>query len=176
MCDVVSANRNVDIRCPTSDSGCDDLDARPSVRACWTPDRPMGRRRRETCEIATAGSSGESSELDTDSDRPSRGSSANNRERARMRVLSAAFGRLKNTLPWVPQDTKLSKLDTLRMASCYIANLAELLEHDPGDPRADAAAVTDRPPARLKLRTGFHRSVSLVRTSSNLCNCCDVHV
>ncbi|KAK2193941.1 hypothetical protein NP493_4g03010 [Ridgeia piscesae] len=134
----------------------------------------MGRRRRETCENATAGSSGESSELDTDSDRPSRGSTANNRERARMRVLSAAFGRLKNTLPWVPQDTKLSKLDTLRMASCYIANLAELLEHDPGDTQTDAAAATDRPPARLKLRTGFHRSVSLVRVSSSFC--CRVHV
>ena len=30
------------------------------------------------------------------------------------RVLSKAFGRLKLTLPWVPPDTKLSKLDTLR--------------------------------------------------------------
>ena len=26
-------NRDVDIRCPTSDSGCDELDERPSVRA-----------------------------------------------------------------------------------------------------------------------------------------------
>ena len=41
-------------------------------------------------------------------------SSANARERARMRLLSRAFCRLKTTLPWVPPDTKLSKLDTLR--------------------------------------------------------------
>ena len=44
---------------------------------------------------------------------PPRGA-ANARERTRMRVLSKAFGRLKLTLPWVPPDTKLSKLDTLR--------------------------------------------------------------
>ena len=42
---------------------------------------------------------------------------ANARERARMRVLSKAFSRLKTSLPWVPPDTKLSKLDTLRLAS-----------------------------------------------------------
>ena len=43
---------------------------------------------------------------------------ANARERQRMRVLSKAFNRLKTSLPWVPSDTKLSKLDTLRLASC----------------------------------------------------------
>lgn len=52
---------------------------------------------------------------------------ANARERARMRVLSKAFGRLKTTLPWVPADTKLSKLDTLRLATAYIAHLSSLL-------------------------------------------------
>lgn len=52
---------------------------------------------------------------------------ANARERARMRVLSKAFSRLKTTLPWVPADTKLSKLDTLRLATTYIAHLSSLL-------------------------------------------------
>lgn len=52
---------------------------------------------------------------------------ANDRERDRMRVQSAAFRRLKNSLPWVPPDTKLSKLDTLRMACCYITHLADIL-------------------------------------------------
>ncbi|XP_042300491.1 transcription factor 21-like, partial [Sceloporus undulatus] len=55
---------------------------------------------------------------------------ANARERARMRVLSKAFSRLKTTLPWVPPDTKLSKLDTLRLASSYIAHLRQLLASD----------------------------------------------
>ncbi|XP_061121602.1 musculin [Syngnathus typhle] len=56
---------------------------------------------------------------------------ANARERARMRVLSKAFFRLKTTLPWVPPDTKLSKLDTLRLASSYISHLRRLLQDHP---------------------------------------------
>lgn len=55
---------------------------------------------------------------------------ANARERARMRVLSKAFIRLKTSLPWVPADTKLSKLDTLRLASSYISHLRQLLQDD----------------------------------------------
>lgn len=60
-----------------------------------------------------------------------RNAAANDRERARMRVLSGAFTRLKTSLPWVPPDTKLSKLDILRLASCYIVHLNRLLAvHD----------------------------------------------
>ncbi|KAK5850265.1 hypothetical protein PBY51_014528 [Eleginops maclovinus] len=55
---------------------------------------------------------------------------ANARERSRMRVLSKAFSRLKTSLPWVPADTKLSKLDTLRLASSYISHLRQLLQED----------------------------------------------
>ncbi|XP_069771517.1 transcription factor 21 [Narcine bancroftii] len=55
---------------------------------------------------------------------------ANARERARMRVLSKAFSRLKTSLPWVPSDTKLSKLDTLRLAASYIAHLRQILAND----------------------------------------------
>jgi len=47
-----------------------------------------------------------------------------------MRVLSKAFGRLKLTLPWVPPDTKLSKLDTLRLATSYISHLQKVLVED----------------------------------------------
>ncbi|VVC40962.1 Hypothetical protein CINCED_3A009257 [Cinara cedri] len=72
---------------------------------------------------------------------------ANARERARMRVLSKAFSRLKTTLPWVPADTKLSKLDTLRLATTYIAHLSSLLATSeqpdvaPAGERAATAAV-----------------------------------
>ena len=68
-------------------------------------------------------------ELDSEG-KPIQRNAANARERARMRVLSKAFGRLKTTLPWVPADTKLSKLDTLRLASCYIAHLRNVLAED----------------------------------------------
>ena len=60
---------------------------------------------------------------------PPRGA-ANARERTRMRVLSKAFGRLKLTLPWVPPDTKLSKLDTLRLATSYISHLQRILDDE----------------------------------------------
>lgn len=62
--------------------------------------------------------------------RQSQRNAANARERARMRVLSKAFSRLKTSLPWVPADTKLSKLDTLRLASSYISHLRQLLQED----------------------------------------------
>lgn len=71
-------------------------------------------------------------ELPPDQKGPPRGA-ANARERTRMRVLSKAFGRLKLTLPWVPPDTKLSKLDTLRLATSYISHLKTLLESDDED-------------------------------------------
>ncbi|KAG8444613.1 hypothetical protein GDO86_009683 [Hymenochirus boettgeri] len=55
---------------------------------------------------------------------------ANARERARMRVLSKAFSRLKTTLPWVPPDTKLSKL--AHSATCFKlhSHLRQILASD----------------------------------------------
>lgn len=77
---------------------------------------------------------------------------ANARERARMRVLSKAFSRLKTTLPWVPPDTKLSKLDTLRLASSYIAHLRQILAND-------------------KFENGFIHPVNLVRRKLRVTFC-----
>ena len=57
-------------------------------------------------------------------------SAANDRERTRMRVLSKAFVKLKTSLPWVPADTKLSKLDTLKLATSYISYLTRILQDD----------------------------------------------
>ena len=68
----------------------------------------------------------------SDKDRVPRGA-ANARERTRMRILSKAFGRLKLTLPWVPPDTKLSKLDTLRLATSYISHLKRILDDEEDD-------------------------------------------
>ena len=67
-------------------------------------------------------------DMDTRPDRPR--NAANERERDRMRVLSGAFAKLKTTLPWVPADTKLSKLDTLLMATRYIGYLRKQLLED----------------------------------------------
>jgi len=99
----------------------------------------MGRKRKRVNDDVTSVTSSIGSEQaapPTDSpgpttlDGPAPRNAANERERARMRVLSRAFTRLKTSLPWVPADTKLSKLDTLRLASCYIAHLSRLLAED----------------------------------------------
>merc|ERR1712203_221824 len=78
---------------------------------------------------------------------------ANARQRTRMRVLSKAFGRLKLTLPWVPPDTKLSKLDTLRLAMSYIAHLQRTLEEQDeveGGEVAEAVHREQKQPFRKK--------------------------
>ncbi|KAK8732451.1 hypothetical protein OTU49_007103 [Cherax quadricarinatus] len=74
-------------------------------------------------------------------EKPVQRNAANARERARMRILSRAFSRLKTTLPWVPADTKLSKLDTLRLATSYIGHLRALLQED-GEVRTQAHPLT----------------------------------
>ena len=45
-------------------------------------------------------------------------------------MILKAFTRLKTSLPWVPADTKLSKLDTLRLAASYISHLRQILAED----------------------------------------------
>nr|XP_004669426.1 transcription factor 23 [Jaculus jaculus] len=53
------------------------------------------------------------------------------RERSRVRTLRQAFLALQATLPTVPPDTKLSKLDVLVLATSYIAHLTRTLGHEP---------------------------------------------
>ncbi|XP_067887012.1 transcription factor 24 [Heterodontus francisci] len=50
------------------------------------------------------------------------------RERSRVQTLRHAFLELQKTLPSVPPDTKLSKLDVLILATTYIAHMTRTLE------------------------------------------------
>lgn len=59
------------------------------------------------------------------------------RERSRVQTLRHAFLELQRTLPSVPPDTKLSKLDVLLLATTYIAHLTRSLQDDAEVP-ADA--------------------------------------
>ncbi|XP_010846791.1 PREDICTED: transcription factor 24 [Bison bison bison] len=55
----------------------------------------------------------------------------------RVQTLRHAFLELQRTLPSVPPDTKLSKLDVLLLATTYIAHLTRSLQDDaeaPADP------------------------------------------
>lgn len=55
---------------------------------------------------------------------------ANARERRRMQGLNEAFDQLRSVVPFISDDRKLSKYDTLQMAQTYIAALMDLLKDD----------------------------------------------
>ena len=54
------------------------------------------------------------------------------KERRRTHSINAAFSALRNCIPNVPSDTKLSKIKTLRLATSYIAFLMNVI--DKNDP------------------------------------------
>ncbi|XP_076065018.1 musculin-like [Oratosquilla oratoria] len=110
----------------------------------------MPRKRRDTLEGGCGGGGGGCRVRE----KPQQRNAANARERARMRILSRAFSRLKTTLPWVPADTKLSKLDTLRLATSYIAHLRALLHEDSSSP---TASTTPAHPLALTWPFSFQR-------------------
>lgn len=53
---------------------------------------------------------------------------ANDRERNRMHMLNEALDRLRCVLPTFPEDTKLTKIETLRFAHNYIFALSQTLQ------------------------------------------------
>lgn len=55
---------------------------------------------------------------------------ANARERKRMNGLNVAFDRLRDVIPSLSNNRKLSKYETLQMAQSYISALEELLDKD----------------------------------------------
>lgn len=58
---------------------------------------------------------------------------ANKKERRRTQSINTAFASLRGCIPNVPNDTKLSKIKTLRLATSYISYLMEVLSKD--DPK-----------------------------------------
>ncbi|XP_017772371.1 PREDICTED: protein lin-32-like [Nicrophorus vespilloides] len=55
---------------------------------------------------------------------------ANARERRRMNGLNEAFDRLRQVIPNLETEQKLSKFETLQMAQTYISALMDLLQRD----------------------------------------------
>ncbi|ESO83335.1 hypothetical protein LOTGIDRAFT_133561 [Lottia gigantea] len=50
------------------------------------------------------------------------------RERVRVEAFNVAFSDLRKLLPTLPPDKKLSKIEILRLAICYISYLNHVLE------------------------------------------------
>jgi len=58
---------------------------------------------------------------------------SNKKERRRTQSINAAYTALRDCIPNVPCDTKLSKIKTLRLATSYIDYLINVLKSD--DPK-----------------------------------------
>ncbi|ROT82941.1 helix loop helix protein 4C, isoform B [Penaeus vannamei] len=52
------------------------------------------------------------------------------RERLRVEAFNVSFAQLRKLLPTLPPDKKLSKIEILRLAICYIAYLNHVLDVD----------------------------------------------
>ncbi|XP_075930589.1 uncharacterized protein LOC116958213 isoform X1 [Petromyzon marinus] len=57
----------------------------------------------------------------------------NRKERRRTQSINLAFSELRERIPSVPADTKLSKIKTLRLAARYISHLMGVLARDPSE-------------------------------------------
>ncbi|XP_020493418.1 heart- and neural crest derivatives-expressed protein 2 [Labrus bergylta] len=68
---------------------------------------------------------------------------ANRKERRRTQSINSAFAELRECIPNVPADTKLSKIKTLRLATSYISYLMDILDKDAphGDTQAFKAEL-----------------------------------
>lgn len=65
---------------------------------------------------------------------------ANARERSRTHSVNSAFSALRVLIPTEPSDRKLSKIETLRLASSYIAHLGSMLVSGTQCPNVSKAA------------------------------------
>ncbi|XP_063072691.1 transcription factor 15 [Engraulis encrasicolus] len=79
--------------------------------------------------------------------------SANARERERTQNVNTAFTALRTLIPTEPVDRKLSKIETLRLASSYISHLANVLitenGHLEGQPCLSAPLVEGKQPRTI---------------------------
>ncbi|XP_069055713.1 heart- and neural crest derivatives-expressed protein 1 [Pleurodeles waltl] len=66
------------------------------------------------------------------------GPSPPKKERRRTESINSAFAELRDCIPNVPADTKLSKIKTLRLATSYIGYLMEVLARDSQPEEAEA--------------------------------------
>ncbi|KAG8451873.1 hypothetical protein GDO86_003900 [Hymenochirus boettgeri] len=94
-----------------SDSSDKSIDGGDDQRCCSPPDESRGKRKRKSRL------SGVSKQRQA----------ANARERDRTHSVNTAFTALRTLIPTEPADRKLSKIETLRLASSYISHLANIL-------------------------------------------------
>lgn len=99
--------------------------------------------------------------------RPKRRNTANKKERRRTQSINNAFADLRDCIPNVPSDTKLSKIKTLRLAASYIGYLMAVLESDEGEePQTFRAEILSNGRRNKATQPNQVRSISLTRALS----------
>ncbi|XP_076636077.1 heart- and neural crest derivatives-expressed protein [Colletes latitarsis] len=99
--------------------------------------------------------------------RPKRRNTANKKERRRTQSINNAFADLRDCIPNVPADTKLSKIKTLRLAASYIGYLMAVLESDEGDePQTFRAEILSN--ARRNKTAQSNQNESCLHSASSL--------
>ena len=94
---------------------------------------------------------------------------SNKKERRRTQSINAAFSSLRDCIPNVPCDTKLSKIKTLRLATSYIDYLLNVLKSD--DPNLSAEGFKADIHKKWNEKTEEQKRKELVRNTDNFfCN------
>lgn len=94
------------------------------------------------------------------------------RERSRVQTLRHAFLELQRTLPSVPPDTKLSKLDVLILATTYIAHLTKTLQEE-GMEEGDGAKRSE--PLNSLKGGGYLHPVKVSKVELHFVHSCFYH-
>jgi neurogenin 1 len=89
---------------------------------------PSGRTSFQRKSIRRSGRGSNKSPTEVKQLRKQRRAKANDRERNRMQMLNVALEKLRLVLPAFPDETKLTKIETLRFANNYIWALSESLK------------------------------------------------
>uniref|UniRef100_A0A182PLF0 BHLH domain-containing protein n=1 Tax=Anopheles epiroticus TaxID=199890 RepID=A0A182PLF0_9DIPT len=92
-----------------------------------------------------------------------RRNTANKKERRRTQSINSAYTSLRDRIPNVPNDTKLSKIKTLRLAISYIAHLLAVVNGNQ-DPSCDFRA--ELVPSSRKINAERRAQKSLMQVSS----------
>ncbi|KAK7079102.1 Heart- and neural crest derivatives-expressed protein 2, partial [Halocaridina rubra] len=71
---------------------------------------------------------------------------ANKKERRRTQSINNAFAELRECIPNIPADTKLSKIKTLKLATSYIAYLMEVLHSEDSQSQQQQQQQQPQPP------------------------------
>ena len=84
---------------------------------------------------------------------------ANKKERRRTLSINNAFSELRNCIPQVPADTKLSKIKTLKLAIWYITYLNALLDDESKSPLSFNTEVESEPDhqSAVRFKTNSHK-------------------